>query len=196
MDRVSVGEIVEGLQGAMEPSLMLEAVVTDSLDSIGRGWARGEIALSQVYMSGRICEEIVDRMVPSRNSEPVGGPRMAIAVLEDHHLLGKRIVYSWLRASGYEPKDYGSISASDLVGRVREDNIEVLLISALMLSSALKVKQVVDGVRELPEKVVIVVGGAPFRFDRRLWLEVGADATGDTASDAVRIVRDLHGGRP
>ena len=35
----------------------------------------------------------------------------------------------------------------------------------------------------------IAVGGAPFLFDPDLWREVGADAMGKNASDAISIVR-------
>ncbi len=56
---------------------------------------------------------------------------MAIAVLDDYHLLGKRMVYSVLRASGYELTDYGTVDGDALVGHVVRDGIVVLLISVL-----------------------------------------------------------------
>jgi trimethylamine corrinoid protein len=43
----------------------------------------------------------------------------------------------------------------------------------------------------LPAQVRIVVGGAPFRFDAELWRQVGADAMGRTAADALDIVATL-----
>jgi hypothetical protein len=41
-----------------------------------------------------------------------------------------------------------------------------------------------------------VVGGAPFRFDDQLWREVGADAMGLSASDALKILDAMGGGYP
>jgi len=41
--------------------------------------------------------------------------------------------------------------------------------------------------------IKVVVGGAPFLFDEELWREVGADAMGRSASDAVAIVERLMG---
>ncbi len=67
---------------------------------------------------------------------------MAIAVLDDYQPLGKRMVYSVLRASGYELKDYGTVDGDVLVSRVVRDDIVVSLISALMLPSALYIKRV------------------------------------------------------
>jgi len=34
----------------------------------------------------------------------------------------------------------------------------------------------------------LIVGGAPFRFDANLWKEVGADAMGKNASEAINII--------
>jgi methanogenic corrinoid protein MtbC1 len=39
--------------------------------------------------------------------------------------------------------------------------------------------------------VKIVVGGAPFRFDKELWIEVEADAFGNDSSEAVAIVTKM-----
>jgi methanogenic corrinoid protein MtbC1 len=116
---------------------------------------------------------------------------MAIAVLDDYHLLGKRMVYSVLRASGYALKDYGTVTADMLVRHVLRDRIAVLLISVLMLPSALHIKKLRADLHRAGCRPLIVVGGAPFRFDTDLWREVGADAMAGTASEAVTVVRKL-----
>ena len=63
------------------------------LEEIGTGWENGTYALSQVYMSGRICEELVDLILPPTDVMRRTQPKIAIATLEDYHMLGKRIVY-------------------------------------------------------------------------------------------------------
>jgi len=71
---------------------LIESLIIPALENIGVGWMQGTVALSQVYMSGRICEELVDRILPPASPNRKNQPRMAIAVLTDHHILGKRIV--------------------------------------------------------------------------------------------------------
>jgi methanogenic corrinoid protein MtbC1 len=115
-------------------------------------------------------------------------------VLSDHHKLGKVIVYSLLRASGFDLLDYGTMEADDLVARVNKDKIEILLISALMLPSALKVKRVKEKLTDMGLDVKIIVGGAPFLFDDKLWKEVGADAMCRTASEVVPVIQEFMGG--
>lgn len=171
---------------------MIEQLIAPALEWVGAEWEAGRLSLSQVYMSGRICEEVVDLLLPPGQPDGRSQPKMAIAVLEDYHMLGKRIVYSVLRANGYELMNYGRLTVDEMVEKVIKEKIEILLISVLMLPSALRVKQLRERLQAANRHPQIVVGGAPFRFDAQLWREVGADACGNTASDALQILRDLR----
>ncbi|EGV18155.1 cobalamin B12-binding domain-containing protein [Thiocapsa marina] len=191
MDRVMAKRALGGPASADVRLDVVERLVVPSLERIGDLWERGEVSLSQVYMSGRMCEEMVDAILPPSDPRRVDQPPMAIAVLDDYHLLGKRMVYSVMRASGYELKDYGTVDADALVGRVVRDGIVVLLISVLMLPSALHIKRVREALGRAGSHPFILVGGAPFRFDTELWREVGADAMAGTAAEGVAVVREL-----
>lgn len=174
----------------------VEELMVPALASLGDEWISGKVALSQIYMGSRICEKLVERALPPFSGNRNSHPRMAIAVLSDFHTLGKRIVLAILRASGFAVLDYGRVDTNELVERVIGDDVGILLISVLMLPSALKVKAVRSALATRGNIVKIAVGGAPFRFDPKLWNEVGADAMGATASDAVAIVRSWCEERP
>ena len=193
LDRVQADAIFFQVLARMDPLQAIEQLVVPALDQIGRAWQEGRIALSQVYMGSRTCEDLVGRVLPPSDPDRKRQPRSAIAVLEDHHLLGKQIVYSVLRASGFDLFDYGSIGRDALVERVLADRLEVLLISVLMLPSALGVAAVVAQLRARGSAVRIAVGGAPFLFDAGLWREVGADAMGRNAADAVKLLEGWMG---
>ncbi len=173
----------------------VEEIVIKALDQIGDGWESGHYALSQVYMSGRICEDLLEKVLPDESGLRKDKPKIAIALLNDYHALGKRIVYAVLRAGGYQLIDYGRVEPEELVRRVKEDQIETLLISVLMLSSALQVKKVISSLGYHDPKVKVVVGGAPFRLDRQLWQEVGAHAVGFSAADALHLLGQPEGGK-
>ena len=194
LDRVQADAIFFQVLARMDPLQAIEQLVVPALDQIGRAWQEGRIALSQVYMGSRTCEDLVGRVLPPSDPDRKRQPRSAIAVLEDHHLLGKQIVYSVLRASGFDLFDYGSIGRDALVERVLADRLEVLLISVLMLPSALGVAEVRAQLRARGCAVRIAVGGAPFLFDAGLWREVGADAMGRSAADAVHLLEGWMGG--
>ena len=193
LDRLSVKNIFLEQSQVLSKMQFIEQVVVVALERIGIMWQEGSVALSQVYMGGRICEDLIDEILPPGAPERKDQPKMAICILSDHHKLGKTIVYSLLRASGFELLDYDTTEIPDLVERVRKDNIQVLLISVLMLSSALKIKQVKEKLTELNLDVKIIVGGAPFRFDDKLWLEVGADSMCRTASEAIDVIHKTMG---
>jgi len=196
MDRLAVDRILKAYGRSSAPARAVDEIMMPALEKIGQGWESGRYSLSQVYMSGVICEEAVDRILPVSDT-PLRGdhPRMAIAVLEDSHLLGKRMVCSVLRAAGFHVLDYGTQDVTGLVRRAREDRIEILLISVLMLPSALRVKDLRRALDEAGSPIPIIVGGAPFRFDDRLFEEVGADATAATASGAIEAIEQTLGGK-
>jgi monomethylamine corrinoid protein len=192
LDRSKAETIIRG--AVSEKSLIDVAgkLMAMTLHRIGESWEVGKLSLSRVYMSGLICEEIIDKLVPPSTPLRRAQPKMAIAVFEDYHLLGKRIIYSTLRASGFELMDLGGGLKTDrLVKIVNDEGIEILLLSVLMLPSALRVKGLKDKLAATGVK--LVVGGAPFRLDSELWLEVGADACGRDSAEALEIVTRLAG---
>jgi methanogenic corrinoid protein MtbC1 len=193
LDRVGAEAIFNEALAQLSPIAAVEQIVVPALEQMGTRWEEGSVALSQVYMSGRYCEELVERVLPPSDPDRKHQPRSAIVLLNDYHVLGKRIVYSVLRASGFELFDYGRMEADEVVERAIADRLRVLLISVLMLPSALKVRDVCNRLKTRGADIKVVVGGAPFLFDAELWREVGADAMGRSAGDAVTIVERLMG---
>ncbi len=193
LDREGAAEVILDAVKVGTPMQVAGELVTQTLQHIGDAWERGNLSLSQVYMSGIICEELIDKILPPASPQRQGQPKMAIGVFEDHHLLGKRIIYSTLRAGGYELMDLGGGLGIDELDRVvREEKIKILLLSVLMLPSALNIKKLKQRLSDTDVK--IVVGGAPFRFDPNLWKEIGADASGNDPVQALEIVARLTGG--
>lgn len=191
LNRPTVRRLVEAGKEEVGVLPFIEAVVVPSLEHIGKEWEVGNLALSQVYMSGKICEELVDTILPAGAAARRGQPPMAIAQLCDYHSLGKTIIRSALRASGFELLDFGRVETEELAGLVAAHGIRVMLLSVLMLPSALQVGKACDLLRRANQKVSIVVGGAPFRLAPQLWREVGADAMGRDSAQAIAIVRQL-----
>ena len=188
LDRVGAERIFHQALASMSPIEAVERLVIPALEDIGEAWQNGHVALSQIYMCGRFCEQLVETVLPPSDPDRKSQPRSAIVVLNDYHMLGKRIVYSMMRASGYELFDYGRLDVDELITRVLSDRIRVLLISVLILPSALRIADVCKALRAANPAIKILVGGAPFMFDDALWREVGADAMGRNAAEAVTIV--------
>ena len=194
LDRTAAEAVLTAAAADHEAVALVEGVVAPALDRIGAGWDDGRVALSDIYMASRLCEEVVERLLPeaAAGAAAEAGPPVAVALLEDFHMLGEHIVFSVLRSSGIPVVDYGRVTVEQLVDRVAEEGTSILLVSALMLRAALRVKALRAALDERGLAVKLVVGGAPFRFDRELWRQVGADAMGTQAMDAITIVRQLR----
>lgn len=190
LDRPRVEEIFQQAAVQQRSALQVaEELIVPALEQLGDDWSSGKVALSQIYMGSRICEDLVERVLPPTSPQRRSQPPHAIVVLNDYHMLGRRIVLSVLRASGFECLDYGRMEVGELVERIAADGIKILLVSVLMLPAALKVKALRAALAEKGLDVRIAVGGAPFLFDPGLWREVGADAMGRNAAEAVTITR-------
>ena len=197
LDRLRASELLDATAAERTPLQAVEILVQPALERIGNAWEGGRCALSQIYMSGRICEELVQVLLRSGEATPWSAPgdvRLGLAVLEDYHLLGKQIVRTVLRASGWPVSDYGRQTVDELVARVQQDRVDILLISTLMLTAALRVRELVTRLRQVSPQTRIIVGGAPFRVDPELWQEVGADAMGMNAADVIALIRRFTGG--
>lgn len=193
LDKIKADALFQQALSNHSPIEVVEQFVVPTLEQIGQGWNEGSIALSQIYMSGRFCEELVEQVLPPSDPDRKHQPRQAIVVLNDYHMLGKRIIYSFMRASGFELFDYGRMDVNGLVERVIADKLRILLISVLMMPSALKIRALRNALDARGAQTKILVGGAPFQFDSQLWQEVGADAMGLSAADAVTIVQRWAG---
>ncbi len=194
IDRISARAIFSQYLNEIDAINSVQELITSSLESIGDKWSEGEISLAQVYMSGRITEELVDSVLPPSKKTYLEQPNIAITTLDDFHFLGKRIVYSILRSSGFKVMDFGRTTVNELVKSLKENSIQILLVSVLMLNSALKIKELIERLDDQNIAPKIIVGGAPFRMDPDLWNRVGADGSGINASDAIRLVTDFIGG--
>ena len=195
LDRVRAEGVLSSVPDLRSPIEVADKIIGPALERIGFGWQEGHVSLSQLYMSGRICEEMLNEILPPESPRLQRQPKMAIVALQDHHSLGKRIVLAALRAAGYDVEDFGRMDLYDLLDRVLVEHVEVLLISATMQNSATRVRELCKRLAAARGRVKIVVGGAPFRFDTYLWQDVGADAMGFDATDAVRVVAQIIGGK-
>ncbi len=170
---------------------IINDIIAPVLEKIGDMWVCGDIALSQEYMAGKMCEEIVEMLLPSDAPARKDTPVIGITTLGDEHMLGKRIVTSFIRASGFNIHDYGEMGPENVAMKVEEDGVDVLMVSTLMLNLAYDVKKL----REIFDRknigARIIVGGAPFLFDRNLWKEVGADAMAVDAMESISKIHDV-----
>lgn len=191
LDRIALEKYLHGNTPDFQPTRFVDEVVVPALETIGADWETGKLSLAEVYMASRLSEELIEKLFSASNTARRAQPRLEVATLQDFHLLGKRMVATVLRSAGFSFQDYGQVDVGELVTLMEKDRIEIVLLSVLMLPSALKVRELREKLSHGGNKAKIIVGGAPFRFDEKLWREVGADAVGLFASDAPGLVEKM-----
>lgn len=187
-DKTSSKELLRSLFNSDGDYTVINKIFFDALNDIGEEWNKGKLSLAQVYMSGVLCEELINDFFNLEDKKDVDS-NIAIVTFSDYHILGKKILYSQISVCGYQIKDFGQISDNEkLVKRCINERIELLMISVLMLPSALKIKELRACFEREKYDIEIIVGGAPFVFNPLLYKEVGANATGKTPTDAMRYI--------
>lgn len=192
-DELKAEKILLAVTGEHLDARMLDSLIIPAFTRIGQSWNDGDAALSQVYFSGKIVNNILKKhnsLYANKNNS--SGLKIAVGLFQDPHVLGKDIVSQLLVASGYQIIDLGILySVEELVEATERERPDVLMLSMLMLRSALNIAQVKPALAQKNLSPIIVVGGAPFRFDPSLAEEVGADYAGSSASDALSIMEEI-----
>ena len=110
----------------------------------------------------------------------------------DLHDIGKNIVAAMLKGAGYQITDLGTdVEASKFASAVKDANPDILGLSALLTTTMRAMKDVIEELKKagVRDGVKIMVGGAPLTQDYAD--EIGADAYGRDAADAVKKAKAL-----
>ena len=85
------------------------------------------------------------------------------------------------------------IPAEKFVDLVRENNANILGLSALLTTTMVEIKDVIDTFKEkgLRDDVKVLVGGAPVNADYAK--EIGADGYSPDAASAAELAKELIG---
>lgn len=189
-NRAETLEVYKKIKNHSKDIDFIEDIMVPTTENIGNSWEIGEVSLSQLYMSGRICEDLISSIFKTPPLDSNSNIKIAIVNFQDHHPLGKKIVVSIFRVNGIPLLDYGhGIDEEELIKKLDEDKPNILIISVLMLPSALKIKGLKERFLKEGIDIKILVGGAPFRLDKDLWKQVGADAMGDKPIDTLNIIK-------
>lgn len=187
----------EMLASGADPLHVIE-VSRLGMDEVGRRYERHEYYLSGLIMSGEIFNEIVALVERSFNFRTAGAadPRIIMgAPLGDVHDIGKNVVCTLLRCSGFNVVDLGvSVAPSRFVEAAAEYAAPVIGLSALITPAYESIRETVLCCERagLRDRVKIMIGGGAIAA--RVCEYTGVDAWGRDASDAVKFAK-MHTGK-
>jgi 5-methyltetrahydrofolate--homocysteine methyltransferase len=193
-------QVAQLTKQAIDAGLSATKILNDGLlpgmAVIGRRFGAHEIFLPEMLLAARAMNAGIDLLKPLfiAGEMPTQGKVVIGTVKGDLHDIGKNLVGIMLKGAGFEVVDVGSdVAAEVFVDAAEAEKASVVGLSALLTTTMTGMKEVVDLVkaRGLQDKVKIIVGGAP--LSKAFADEIGADAYGYDAGNAVEIVKELIG---
>jgi dimethylamine corrinoid protein len=182
--------VAKCLEEGIPPEEVFQDGISLGLETVGRKFEEGEYFLADLIMAGEVVKEAMPALKEKMSQESGSGRgKVILATVEgDIHEIGKNIVGMILSANGYEVIDLGvDVPAAQIMGTAQSTGARFIGLSALLTTMVDSIRDVVESCRMagIRENVKIVIGGAC--TSQGLCDEMGADAYGETAIDALRI---------
>jgi methylmalonyl-CoA mutase cobalamin-binding domain/chain len=185
------------LASDVEPLTIID-LCTRGLEIVGERYQKREYFLSGLIISDDIFRQVMDRLDRYQCFKPgttAGLGKVILgAPLGDVHDIGKEIVYTLLRYSGFEVIDLGvSVKPSEFLEAAVEYGAVIVGISTLLTIAYESLREtVVAFEREgLRQGTKIMLGGGA--VSQRVCDYVGADAWSCNALDAVKFAKEFVG---
>ncbi len=173
-------------------------VVKVALDKVGELYDSKEYFLMELTLAGNTAAEIMDMIKPElKKTKSLSKGKVVIGTVQgDLHYIGKDIVITMLMSQGLDVIDLGvDVPCTSFVEAVRREKPDVLAMSGLLTIVVDEMQKVIDTLRSegLRDEVKVMIGGRAVNevFAR----QIGADAFGETAVDAVQLVMGWVGGK-
>jgi methanogenic corrinoid protein MtbC1 len=172
-----------------------DAVIPGILEA-GELWKEGVYFVPDVVLSAEAFKSamaVLEKEQTGIGEEKIG--KFLICSVEgDIHDLGKGIVSSMLKASGFEVHDLGvDVPISKFIEKVKEIKPDIVGLGAYMSTTAATIKDYIQALKDegLRSGLKVMIGGV--RISEQYAKEVGADEWGrdgvHAAETAVKLIR-------
>jgi 5-methyltetrahydrofolate--homocysteine methyltransferase len=178
----------EAMEAGVNPIRAITNGLAEGLWIVGEKFERKEYFLSELVVAAEVMKEatsIIQPYIKEGGARAKG--RVVLATVQgDNHDIGKSLVATLLRASGFEVVDLGvDVPTPKIVEAVKEEKPEILGLSALLTVTMPEMGEVIKGLKAagLREHVKIIVGGSP--VTKEFAEKIGADYRAADAVDGV-----------
>ena len=190
------GSIIDEVKAALAAGVKPEEIINDHLipaiNEVGVLFDKQKYFLPQLISSAntmKMAIEYVEPMLEHKDAEQKA--TAVVATVEgDIHDIGKNLVVLMLKNYGYRVIDLGKdVPASLIVETAMKEHAEIIGLSALMTTTMMRMKDVVELAREKGCTSKIVIGGAA--INESFADEIGADGYSKDAAECVKLVDRL-----
>lgn len=170
--------------------------LTEAMEDVGSRYQTGEYFIPEMLRSAESVEKAMGILEPylfERRHDQTGIIVMG-TVKGDIHNIGKNIIVSALRASGYEVHDLGvNISTDKFISKIREVNADMLMLSAFTTSTKSALIDIMEKLEKegMRDQIKVVSGGAS--HSEEFAREVGVDGFAKDVKSTLAVCRKLMG---
>jgi 5-methyltetrahydrofolate--homocysteine methyltransferase len=187
----------ELLAGGEKAEDVISQGLIKAMDQVGVKFKNDEIYLPEVLIAARAMHAGMAILKPLLSKTgTAAAPKIVLGTVKgDLHDIGKRLVAMMLEGGGFEVIDVGVDTPPEkFVQAAKEHGAKIIAMSALLTTTMLEMKSVVDAVKAagLGTSVKTIIGGAP--VTEAFAQKIGADAYARDAASAVEKVRELLAG--
>jgi len=162
------------------------------MEKLGVLFKNNEVFIPEVLVAARAMNAGLTKLEPYLIKDKIEPKGLVVigTVKGDLHDIGKNLVAMMLKGAGYKIVDLGADVAPDrFVDAARQNKADVVALSALLTTTMIQMKAVVQAVQTSGLGVPVIVGGAPLTQDYAD--QIGAKGYAPDAASAVDIVHRL-----
>lgn len=186
-------EVKEGLAAGMEPGVIVSEELIPAINEVGDLFEKQTYFLPQLIASAETMKKAIEYLEPMLSGGDETGPKVTIVIATvegDIHDIGKNLVALMLKNYGFRVVDLGKdVPKEVIVQAAIDEKADIIALSALMTTTMMRMKGVVELVREKNLDAKVIIGGAV--ITQSYADEIGADGYSRDAADAVRLVQRL-----
>lgn len=177
------------------PGDIINEDLIPAINEVGDLFEKKTYFLPQLISSAEAMKTAIEYLEPMLSTDDGDGPKttIVIATVEgDIHDIGKNLVALMLKNYGFRVIDLGKdVSREIIVQTAIDENADFIALSALMTTTMMRMKDVVELVHEKHLKTKVIIGGAV--ITQSFADEIGADGYSKDAAEAVKLVQRLIG---
>lgn len=188
-----IQEVKKEVEAGEKPSAVIEKYLIPGINQVGEYYDNKKYFLPQLIAGANAMKEAMEYLEPLllAGKKDEAKATVVIATVEgDIHDIGKNLVVLMLKNYGYRVFDMGKdVPAESIVNKAIEENAQIIGLSALMTTTMMRMKDVVDLAKEKGCQAKIIIGGACIA--ESFAEEIGADGYSKDASECVKLVDSL-----
>lgn len=185
--------VKEVLAAGEQPSAIVDTMLIPAINEVGNLFDKQIYFLPQLIGSAETMKTAIDYLEPmlqNDQSDKKLGTIVIATVEGDIHDIGKNLVALMLKNYGFDVIDLGKdVSCNKIIETAKENDADIIALSALMTTTMLEMKKVVQANKEAGLKAKVIIGGAV--ITQSYADEIEADGYSTDAQDAVRLVKRL-----